>query len=279
MRLVWITDPHLNHAAMNAWQRWIDKIREQNPDALLLTGDVSEGDDVEFQLRRLSDSVEVPIYFVLGNHDFYGNSIAAVRQQVVSLCRELPSLHYLSDEGPIELVQDAVLLGDDGWGDARQGDYEHSPVQLNDFRLIEDFRVANPETWKSMLIREGERSAARLEQKLRDLPDSVRQVIIATHVPPYRQACWYEGHTTDDLWAPFFVCGAMGHVLDQAASWVPKRRFIVVCGHTHHDGVARLAENLTVYTGAAEYGEPAVEANIDVEPERLKMTRVRKSLS
>ena len=42
------------------------------------------------------------------------------------------------------------------------------------------------------------------------LPDDTRSVIVLTHVPPFREACWYQGHTTDDHWAPFFVCGEVG---------------------------------------------------------------------
>lgn len=41
----------------------------------------------------------------------------------------------------------------------------------------------------------------------------MRDVIVATHVPPYRESCWYEGKISDDNWAPFFVCGQVGEVL------------------------------------------------------------------
>lgn len=266
MRLAWTTDPHLNHVPMTAWEQWLAELFGCRPDGLLITGDISESDDVAFQLRRLAESLAVPIYFVLGNHDFYRRTIAETRRAIIEACRETRHLHYLTDCAPIELGENLFLVGEDGWGDAKLGDYEGSPVRLNDFRLIHDFQRADPADWKAMLIREGEVCAARLQAKLVALPTSARHVVIATHVPPFREACWYEGHTTDDLWAPFFVCGAVGDVLTEVSRRHPECQFRVLCGHTHHRGTATLADNLIVHTGAAEYGQPALEAVLDLEP-------------
>lgn len=234
-------------------------------EAVLISGDISEGADVAFQLQRMAESIPRPIYFVLGNHDFYQSSIARTRQQVIELCREHPQLSYLSDCGPVSLSDDVVLLGDDGWGDATVGDYEGSLVRLNDFDRIEDFRRRDPQDWKSMLRHQGEESAARLRQKIDAIPQHVRSVLVTTHVPPFREACWYEGKTTDDNWAPFFVCGQVGRVLRESARERPDCRWTVLCGHTHNAGVATIAPNLIVYTGGADYGHPEVEGWIEVD--------------
>jgi Icc protein len=263
-RLVWVTDPHLNHVALPAWQRWIDKISSCAGDALLITGDISEGDDVVFQLRRVAEAVELPIYLVLGNHDFYQSSIGKTRAEVIAACREDPRLHYLTDCRPVTLAGGVYLVGDDGWGDATIGDYEHSPIRLNDFALIEDFSQSDPANWKSMLIEQGTASGQRLAEKLASLPADAKQVLIPTHVPPFRESCWYEGQTTDDNWAPFFVCGRVGDALSNAATSRPNVKFTVLCGHTHNEGVAQMRDNLIVYTGAAQYGAPDVEATIEV---------------
>jgi predicted phosphohydrolase len=258
MRMVWTTDPHLNHVPLRTWEGWIATIRELGGDAILITGDISEGDDVVFELKRLAEALSLPIFFVLGNHDFYQSSIASTRREVIELCREHPQLIYLTDTQPIELSPGRFVVGDDGWGDATVGDYAGSPVKLHDFRLIDEFRSVLPNKHLGILRSEGRASAARLEQKLRAIPEDAEQVIVLTHVPPFRQACWYEGRTTDDWWAPFFVCGAVGNVLEKIASQRPSTRYTTLCGHTHHCGVAYMADNLIVYTGAAEYGAPHV---------------------
>ena len=265
MRLTWVTDPHFNHVALPAWRRWVDDVTSSQPDALLITGDISESHDIVFQLERIADAVDCPTHFVLGNHDFYRGSIAGTRAKVVDVSRQRPAICYLSDSDPIEIASDVFLVGDDGWGDALVGDYENSSIRLNDFRLIDDFVQSDPDDWKELLIQQGHESAKRVQQKLAGLPENAKHVLLLTHVPPFRESCWYMGQTTDDNWAPFFVCGSMGEVLLEADKLRPERKITVLCGHTHHDGVAEMTENLVVHTGAAEYGSPGIEAIVNVD--------------
>ena len=170
-KLAWVTDPHLNHTALPAWQRWVDQLIATQPDGIVITGDISEGDDVVFQLTRLVEAVDSVVYFVLGNHDFYQSSLAATRKQAIGVSRNHDGLVYLTDQYPIELSRGVFLLGEDGWGDAVIGDYENSPVRLNDFLLIDDFASVPQESWKRMLQQQGKESALRLRDKLLRLPD------------------------------------------------------------------------------------------------------------
>ncbi|MGB7347944.1 MAG: metallophosphoesterase [Pirellulaceae bacterium] len=275
MRIVWTTDPHLNHVPLQAWDHWVAAIAAQAPDAVLVTGDISEGDDVVFQLRRMVETFGVPLYFVLGNHDFYQSSIEQTRQRVTVAADQHPLLNFLTGASPIRLGNGVYLMGEDGWGDAAQGDYEGSPVRLNDFRLIEDFASADPATWKYMLLDQGKQSADRLQKQLQSVPSEASELIIATHVPPFCEACWYEGHTTDQNWAPFFVCGQAGDVLKRFADENATINLHVLCGHTHHDGIAKLADNLTVYTGAAIYGQPDIEANLEINAKTCTVDLLR----
>ena len=259
MRLVWTSDIHLNHADFKAWDAWAAQIRKSDADGLIITGDLSEADDVGFQLRRIAESFPVTIFFVLGNHDFYGASIASTRRNVASLARDVPSLCYLTDVSSIELMPGLFLVGEDGWGDGAEGDYENSTVRLNDFVAVKDFCRVDPISWPRLIREQGMESAGRLRSKLETLPDSAREVLVATHVPPFRESCWYEGKTTDDNWAPFFVCGSVGEVLKQFAMEHPEVKMTVLCGHTHHSGTAEIMPNLVVHTASADYGTPKVE--------------------
>jgi Icc protein len=274
VRLAWITDPHLNHVPSERWQRWVDEVTAHGVDGIVITGDISEGDDVVPQLQRLARSLPMPIYFVLGNHDFYQSSIAATRQHVIAASREDRSLHYLTDTPPMQLAERAYLVGEDGWCDATEGDYEGSTIRLNDFSLIDDFRSGEESRWKQQLHDLGAESAERLGRKLEGLPGDARQVLVITHVPPYRDACWYEGKTTDDNWAPFFVCGQVGRALREASQSRPQCQFRVLCGHTHHRGIANMAPNLIVHTGAAQYGQPAIEGLVSIEREAMEIVEI-----
>jgi Icc-related predicted phosphoesterase len=124
-----------------------------------------------------------------------------------------------------------------------------------------------------LLNAEGKSAADRIAEKLRHLSDEVTQVLIATHVPPFREACWYEGKTTDDNWAPFFVCGQVGQALREAAQQNPNRKHVVLCGHTHHDGIAQIADNLIVHTGFSRYGSLEIESMVTIGDDRIELTR------
>ncbi|WP_413431856.1 metallophosphoesterase family protein [Crateriforma spongiae] len=267
-RIAWITDPHLNHVPASRWDPWCDALRSSDPTALLITGDISDGDDGWFQLDRLTAGVTCPIYFVLGNHDFYGGSVAQTRRRAVQAARESSRLVYLTDSEPIRLADEVYLVGEDGWGDGVIGDARTSPIRLQDFQQIDDLRGRTTDDRLATLRAQGDESADRLRQKLMQVPDAAVTVWVATHVPPYRESCWYEGRIADDQWAPYFVCGRVGECLDDVATRRPRMNLEVLCGHTHHRGVYRRAHNLRVYTGAADYGHPAIEGLI--EPGGLK---------
>jgi len=72
-------------------------------DALLIGGDIGEATNVEFYLRFLADNIEVPIYFVLGNHDYYWGSIDDVRSRISSLCKGTNKLIWLPQSGVVRL--------------------------------------------------------------------------------------------------------------------------------------------------------------------------------
>lgn len=264
MRLLWTSDIHLNHVDFPTWDQWVLALCNADADGLLITGDISESNDVYFQLRRLADAFAKPIYFVLGNHDFYGSSIAQTRQQTSALAREVTELCYLTDSAPIAISDSVYLLGEDGWGDGTRGDYDGSPVRMQDFEQISDFHQVDRQRWQGLIQQQGRQSAERLKAKLASVPDSAHTVYVATHVPPFCEACWYQGRTTDENWAPFFVCGQVGDTLLDYAAEHPHIKFVVLCGHTHYRGTAEMLPNLVVHTAAAEYAQPAIESSLEI---------------
>lgn len=256
--LAWITDPHFNCVSLQRWEPFVEQIRRVRPDAVMLTGDISEAEDVVWQLQRLQSEIAAPIYFVLGNHDFYGARIATVRESTQSACRADDGLVYLTAEGPAKLSPSWTVCGDDGWADARVGDYWGSPVRMLDFERIADLRGEQHVRLKQ-LKRLGAESALRLRRQLEVARQSgTPNLLVLTHVPPFRECCWYEGRLTDDTWAPFFVNYSMGWMLRRFCMRFADLQVVVLCGHTHHAGSTTVLPNLKVYTGAADYGQPRI---------------------
>jgi 3',5'-cyclic-AMP phosphodiesterase len=264
-RLGWTTDIHLNFVPLSAWDDFVAQINAAQLDGLLITGDISEAEDVGWQLDRLRLAINVPVYYVLGNHDYYQGSIDQVRSQVESISGPQSRMFYLTGHPPIQLGGDWVLCGDDGWADTRVGNYFRSPVRMNDFRMIADLDGLNAVDRRRKLRRLGAECAFRLGKQLHEARNLGRRLLVMTHIPPFRESCWYEGKQSDEDWAPFFVCGAVGWMLRRFCEQHPEQNVLVLCGHTHHSGFVKIAENLQVWTGAADYGNPKIYTILDLD--------------
>ncbi|MCA9191558.1 MAG: metallophosphoesterase [Planctomycetales bacterium] len=264
-RCGWLTDIHLNFVNLSARDALWQKIASAQLDSLLITGDISEADDICYELTRLRSEFPGQIFFVLGNHDFYHGSIDLVRERVEWTCKTQPRLHYLTGNAPMPMAGGWSLCGDDGWGDARLGDFFCSPIRMNDFRLINDFAHLDSHSLYRKLKRLGTESAIRLSQQLRVAAQQSNHILVLTHLPPFKESCWYEGGHGNDDWLPFFACHAVGLTLKRFCRSNPSHEVIVLCGHTHHRGVSRILPNLLTWTGQADYGQPQLEAILNME--------------
>jgi Icc protein len=263
-RLAWVTDPHLNFVAAAGVADFLGELAATPADALLVSGDIDEAPDVARSLAGMAAAVERPVLFVLGNHDYYRGTIAAVRAEVRALCETVPHLHWLPSAGVVPVSADTCVVGHDGWGDGRLGDYWGSPIALNDWRLIGEFAGLGRAARLALLNALGDEAAAHFKSVLPDALSRFRHVVVVTHVPPFRDACLYQGRVSGDEWLPHFACRAVGVALAEAMAARPDRRMTVVCGHTHGAGEADVLPNLRVLAGGAEYGKPAVQRVLDV---------------
>lgn len=277
--LLWATDIHLDHVrAPNAAASFGREIAAAHPDAsgLLVTGDIGESDCIVALLEDLASGFDRPVYFVLGNHDYYRGSFADVDAKVRLAALEAPHLFWLSTANVHQGKW--ALVGSEGWYDARYGN-EKSPLQLTDFRAIEDLFDALDDghaRFLSCIRARADSLAKELEARLLEaVATDVSAIVVATHVPPFVEACFYEGKTADRTWAPFFTSRATGAVLESVAARHPHVQFTVLCGHTHGQGTCRMTDNLVVYTGHAAYGYPTVcgivhidgdGGRVDIEP-------------
>ena len=266
-RLAWLTDIHLNFLREPVLEAFLSSLEETNADAFLIGGDIGEAPDVALHLNALANRLRRPIYFVLGNHDFYRGSIAGVRATVRKLCSTVPDLHWLADAGVVPLTDETCLVGHDGWGDGRLGDYLRSDVILNDWGLIGEFGGFHEarEERLARLHSLGDESAVHFRTVLPGALRRFRHVVVLTHVPPFREACWHEGRVSNDDWLPHFTCKAVGDALLEALTAAPDRRMTVLCGHTHGGGEAQVLPNLRVLTGGAIYGRPVIQKILAVE--------------
>lgn len=270
MRLAWATDLHLNFVDEDARHAFCDRILDRC-DALVITGDIGESHDVVEHLRFLERKLQRPIYFVLGNHDFYRGSIARTRAAVAELAHYSDYLVYLSAADVVKLTPRTALVGHDGWADAQYGNFAESDVILNDYVLIEELRLWNgdgrldkPRLSKA-LYELGEEAARHFRRTLADAARTYPHLIAATHVPPFAEAAWYAGRTSDENYLPHFSCRAAGEAMRMVMQDYPQCDLLGLCGHTHGGGEIQPLPNLRVLTGEAAYGAPAIQTVLELD--------------
>lgn len=246
MKIAWLTDTHLDSGDMESAERIADRIRAERPDALLLTGDIAVADTFSRWVLWLGDAAPgKPIYFVLGNHDFYVGWAANVRLSAKTLSEREARARYLTAEAqPVVLSPEVCLIGHDGWADGRLGTYLSGHTK--DAKNIYEFGNKSERDRAELAARWADESAAHLRKMLAALPKGCRRVIVATHVPPFLGS-----HSIDDLWLAHMVSASAGEALLGFAENNPDVEVEVCCGHTHKADVFVAAPNLTMYVGDA----------------------------
>ena len=270
MQLAWLTDIHLNFVDASHRRRFLESVRER-ADAVAISGDIGESHDIGQFLTEMDAIIQKPVYFVLGNHDFYKGSIAKTRVEVADIAQRSERLEYLTAGGPVELTPNTAIVGHDGWADAQFGDYWNSNVLLNDFVLIDELSPCHvgysldKVNLIKVLVRLADEAAHHFEKVLTDAAANYPNIIAVTHVPPFREAAWYEGKVSNDDFLPHFSSKVVGEVLKKVMQAHPQSNLLVLCGHTHGDGELQVLENLRVLTGKAKYKEPEIQRVFEIE--------------
>ena len=257
--LLWITDPHFNFLSASSWRKVLHGLAEYPSDVpLVITGDIAESRDFSRYLKELEQDRNV--YFVLGNHDFYGDSIAAARD----CARSRPGYLEWRNE-PVRLSDTACLVGVDGWYDFNEGAGADTQLRMSDWGVITDFKDKSMLSIAKMSALLAKQSAKLALKKLELAFAKYKTVYLATHVPPFLGASLSPRRLPSDKdWAPVMVNTALGEALRS----VRLDKFVhVLCGHTHTEahmvvpvnGLGAGRANVKVSAGRANYGEVFIE--------------------
>jgi predicted phosphohydrolase len=290
MRVSWGTDLHFDHLSGLEFDGFLNYLSEIKGEVLLLGGDISNGDRLNFHLGAIGKGSPVPVYFVLGNHDYYGSSIEETRSLAGGHSYN-EDVWFLTNAGPFQLTDRTWLVGVGGWADGRAGKFIMGDLWLNDYESIEDLSgpykrrrpllkklieerkkaardcrkgdvaKANDRLQKELrtmkkelagpVSRLGDWHARRLTRQLKKVPAEAEHILVLTHVPPWRESSWHGGTVSDDNWAPHFTCIATGKVLKKFMEENPGRTMTVLCGHTHGAGEVNILPNLRCITQAS----------------------------
>jgi len=277
-KLLFLTDIHLNFVNTKAIKNLCRKIKEKNPHAILITGDIAEANSVVDYLGFLNLHLKdvCPIFFVLGNHDYYHGRIEDVRQTVEKLFTYdeaskmifEPRLGWLSSSGVVPLTEKTALVGHDGWYDGQYANWFTSRVFLNDYLLIRELADTACPTKNMRFDKINELAkdaAAVVKHNLESAIKIYEHVIVGTHVPPFAENAVYNGKISDDDWLPHFSSKHMGDMLLEVAMNNPDKQITVLCGHSHGNADNQIKPNLRCITGQAKYRYPNISQILTIE--------------
>lgn len=264
MKLLWLTDLHLDSATPNTRQAFYQSLRETAFDAAVITGDISTSRLLSKHLAELAQVCSPRnVYFVLGNHDFYGASFDVVDGVAASCCREHSNLHHLGQGEIVRLGPDSALIGHRGWADGRAYGGKRTAHHFPDQSAIRDLRSGSTYPAFRTMERLGRESGAYFRRVLPYALTSYRHVLIATHVPPFAQAVRFAGGPCAAEMLPHYVNASAGGVIKRIGKHFPKTKITVLCGHSHHAVTVNISENLEVRAGRVVKTQPEIQGVID----------------
>jgi predicted phosphohydrolase len=269
MRFAWATDLHFD-ATTDPEQSIVTfarAVKSRNVQGLLLSGDTTNGRHLVYHLAVLERELQIPVYFVLGNHDVWFSSFDRTFRQTSELNGLSPFLKCLSRTS-YQLVPESrtAIVGHDGWYDAVQGRAMDSRFEMNDWKTIEEFKVFGGN--RSQIIEHSRKLAAASVMHIsKSIKDAVRYcdtIVVVTHVPPFVEACMHQGRPSDNEAVPWYSNTHLGVVLKAAANAYSNVKFVVLAGHTHGKCTFSVSGNMVCHVGEADYGNPVVQDVIEL---------------
>ncbi len=256
-KLIWLTDLHLDRAAGEDRTRLLKELSSRDYDAVVITGDIATATSVCDHLESLAAACSPrPVYFVLGNHDFYFAPMSQTYDRVASLCRAIPNLIHLQNSGPVSLGRHAILIGHHAWPDARSGHGSNTVINSPDHWQIPDFQdLSREEQFRKMEIL-GRQATNAIRIGLLSALRQRKQVVVATHVPPFPSTVHYNGRICGDTHMPHFSNSSFGAMLIGIAKRNRHRhqRITVLSGHTHSPITETILANIQAHVGGAWKG-------------------------
>lgn len=264
-KLCWLTDLHLDRTAPDERSALFRKLRNDDYDQAIITGDIATAETLCDELAQLADACgKKPLYYTLGNHDFYGSDLEQVYGRMRRLCDKIPNLHHLQDAGVVRLNQTTALVGHHGWADARAGWGRKTVIKSPDHVSIDDFsRLSQSECYDRMEGL-GNESTKLIRRLLVPTLARYQHVVVATHVPPFPSCTQYDDRRCGKTHLPHYCNVSMGAMLIALAKRHSHRRITVIAGHTHSACKANIIKNLRCIVGGVIPRKPQIQETLIV---------------
>ncbi|WP_423410266.1 metallophosphoesterase [Heyndrickxia sp. MSNUG] len=235
---------------MDVLKKWIAK---NSPDVFIISGDMTAGPEKSLALLNQiqNESMGTRIFFVHGNHDIYHEDSELAYQILLKFQGNLGN-------GPVELNEEWVIIGDGGWYDYSFGIKEYTKEQFqkgsyNDFTWP-DKTYAH---WKVPDHEVTDHYITRLETWLSEYRG--RKIIMVTHFVPFSE---YVVCKDDPSWDFFNAMMGSARFGELALKYgVEKYIFghIHTRYHDHYKGIEMICNPLGYYPHEWNLNSPEEE--------------------
>jgi predicted MPP superfamily phosphohydrolase len=258
--IAWATDTHFEIATDKQFKKFIDSAREY--DALIITGDIAQATSWQHYMHKVAKKLApMPVFFILGNHDIYFSDLVSEHDKLLSIT--IDNLHPLTIMPPYIINDEIAIVGHQNWWD---GGYSEEKTGLldrtfmfQDYSLIENLKYfVNQEQRFICLKGMSEAATTIIIEKLTLAFEKVDRVILAVHVPPFKENCTHFGLPMTNNFLSHFSSKILGDALYFLMRSMPNKKLVVLSGHTHEETLYSPLPNLTSRTSKANLLKPRV---------------------
>jgi len=261
MKIAFCSDLHLNCAKDSIKKKLGNKILKSNCDMVVIAGDIAEAPLLEEELTNLLSYYNKPTYFILGNHDYYKSSLFDTKMWASYL--NINNLIYLNDR-IVKLNSNTCMMGHDGFYDGLNGRFfAKDEFWLWDFSLIEEFKKLSRQEIFNFIKKLGEFWAKDIKRDLEKALETYDNILYFTHVPPFKEASWYNDCPGEEKAIPMFSCKQAGDMMLEIMSGHPNKKLTIYCGHTHNE-YRWVSNNIEVIVSKARYSNPSIYKYIEI---------------
>ena len=212
-----ISDLHLDCLKEMHRDDFFGRIIQPEADAIILAGDVVEGGDLNIFKEEIS-SISKPIYYVAGNHEYWGVPCVELIPFLKHELRHFPNIKVLENDHVV--LGDTVLIGGTMWTNL------HNPINANMIQgYMRDFQ-RSPGLTTDWTNAKHDETVKYIEDCLKLEQWKDKKKIVVTHHGPSFQAvdefykfdianCGYQSnlnHILDSEWAPDVWIHGHSHV-------------------------------------------------------------------
>ena len=252
-----LTDLHLDRCCVDIdmEEKLIAKLfatlKKIDYEFILILGDIDTALGVAPSLT-LFEHLNKSVYYVLGNHDYYGNFVDDLQTMLAKDAGLPKRFLYLPGSNVISLSANTALIGVNAWSTLTEEFITSN--KLSDTECIKDFEGLSPKEISLKLDELNSKALSCLSANIDLATQNHKNILVSVHIPAFNldQSC--EAYSSPRL----------AEIMTEKAKQYPNHTFYILSGHIHKFQRIKLTDNLFQISFDANYFNPTVSGVVEV---------------